>query len=104
MTRFYGLLRAAAVFVLLGVATGCGGTVLEAEGVEIEVGDYLRKSLHENVESVECPAGEPVEAGRVVECDVTLKSGQRKVVSIEIVNEDADIRVAHYGGSGGSNE
>jgi hypothetical protein len=88
------------VTALLGlVAAGCGGTALDSGSLEVEVTEYARKSLHERVESVDCPSGEPVEKGRVVKCVVTLKGGGSKVAAIEITDEKADLRVKHYGGA-----
>jgi len=81
------------------ILAGCGGTALDSESLEAEVSEYLHKSLHEDVKSIDCPSEEPVDPGRIVDCTVTLKGGQKKVIGIEIVNKDADIRVAHYRGA-----
>jgi len=96
MRSLPALLGATALLGLL--AAGCGGKTLDSSGLETEVAEYARKSLHERVESVDCPSGEPVEKGRVIRCVVTLKGGGSKVAAIEITDEKADVRVKHYGG------
>lgn len=93
--------------VLLGVlaavsavfAVGCGGTVIDATGMEETVQEYLEKSLHEDVKSVDCPSDQPPDPGLVISCDVTLEGGKAKVATVEVTNKDADFRIKQYGGS-----
>jgi hypothetical protein len=88
-----------AVGAVVMLVAGCGGTTVDSQSLEETISAYLQKSLHENVKSVSCPSDQPVDPGLIVKCDVTLKDGTEKVAAIEITNKDADIRVAHYGGS-----
>jgi hypothetical protein len=90
-----GLLAAVSmVFV-----AGCGGTVIDSTGMEETVQEYLEKSLHEDVKSVECPSDQPPDPGLVIDCHVTLKGGEAKVATVEVTNKDADFRIKRYGGS-----
>jgi hypothetical protein len=97
MRSLPALIGATALLGLL--VAGCGGTSLDSSGLETEVAEYARKSLHERVESVDCPSGEPVEKGRVLKCVVRLKGGGSKVAAMEIIDKKADVRVKHYGGA-----
>jgi hypothetical protein len=98
MRSLSALLGATALLAAL-VFAGCGGTALDAVSLEEEVTEYVEKSLHEDVKSVDCPSGEPVDPGRVVKCEVVLKGGAKKVAEIEITDKKADLRVKHYGGT-----
>jgi hypothetical protein len=90
-----GLLAAAS----MAFAAGCGGTVIDSTGIEETVQEYLEKSLHEDVKSVDCPSGQSPDPGLVIKCDVVLKGGETKVASVEVTNKDADFRIKQYGGS-----
>jgi hypothetical protein len=98
MRSFPALLAAAVVSAALAFA-GCGGTVIDATSMEETVAAYLRNSLQEDVKSVDCPSGEPVDPGLVIDCEVTLKGGEKKVAAIEVTNKQADFRVKRYGGT-----
>jgi hypothetical protein len=90
-----GLLAAASmVFVV-----GCGGTVIDSTGMEETIQEYIEKSLHEDVNSVDCPSDQPPDPGLVIKCDVSLEGGKTKVAAVEVTNKDADFRIKQYGGS-----
>ena len=96
--------RSGVLLGLLAVASmafvvGCGGTVIDSTGMEETVQEYLEKSLHEDVKSVDCPSDQPPDPGLVIDCDVTLKDGKAKVAAVEVTNKEADFRIKQYGGS-----
>jgi hypothetical protein len=99
MRRFYGFFGALALIALLAMAIGCGGTVVDATAMNEDLTAYLEKSLQEDVKSVDCPSDQPVDPGLLIECDVTLKGGAHKVLTVEITTKEADYRVKHYGGA-----
>ena len=92
--RSVAVLLAAALFV-----AGCGGTVVDATAMDEDLTAYLEKSLHEDVKSVDCPSDQSVDPGRIIKCDVTLRGGAHKVLTVEITTKEADYRVKRYGGA-----
>jgi hypothetical protein len=94
-----GVLLGLLVAVAAVFAGGCGGTVIDSTGMEETVSEYLEKSLHEDVKSVDCPSDQPPDPGLIIKCDVALKGGTKKVASVEVTNKDADFRIKQYGGS-----
>ena len=89
--------RAAALLVLLVLTVavaGCGETVIDDAKNEAMLEEYVEDSLGKKVSTVECPSGVEVEKGATFECTVTLAGGERETATIEVLNEDADIRVA----------
>jgi len=73
------------------LATGCGGTVLD----DVKTEDTLEQSLRRTgvkVTAVDCPSGVEVEKGNTFECTLTLAGGKEQTTTLEIVNDDADVR------------
>lgn len=81
--------------VLVALATvfaaGCGGTVLD----DVKTEETLEQSLRRTglkVTAVDCPSGVEVEKGNTFECTLSLAGGEEQTTTLEIVNEDADVR------------
>lgn len=70
--------------------TGCGGTVVDSAGAETLIENNLRRN-GEKVSSVDCPSGVAVDPGTTFECTVHLAGGERKVATVKIRDEKADI-------------
>lgn len=88
--------RCAAALALLAcaaAAAGCGGTVVDRAKLEAATQQSLEGSLREKIRSVECPSDQPVDPGSTFTCDVRFPDGQRKAVTLEIRNKDADISI-----------
>jgi archaellum component FlaG (FlaF/FlaG flagellin family) len=91
--------RAALVLAIVAVATaalvaaGCGETVIDSAKTEAALEQNLRKSLHEQVSSVECPSDVKVEAGATFECTVKQAGGKEETATLKIVNKEADVEV-----------
>jgi hypothetical protein len=91
MRGFYGVLGAVAFLALLGVATGCGGTVIDSAKTEEALEANFAKSLETKVTSVDCPSDQKVEAGATFTCTVNLAGGKTGTATLKIRNGDADI-------------
>jgi len=104
MKRFYGLLGAVALLALVGVASGCGETVLDTSKTEEQLQASLSESLETKVKSVDCPSDVEVKAGKTFSCTVELQGGETQTATLKIRNSDADVSVIDLTGSGGSNE
>ena len=81
-------LALAAVFV-----AACGETVIDAAKTEDALEQDLQKSTGQKISSAECPSGVEVEADATFECEVTLAGGSRQIVTLKILNDDADVAV-----------
>jgi len=92
MIRHSVVALGAAAFVL----TGCGGTVIDDVKAADTIQSYLEKSLDEDVRSVDCPSDQPVDPKSTFDCEVTLAGGERKIATVEILNENADFGVVDY--------
>jgi len=84
------------VFVLLALVFGvvalygCG-TVVDPVKLEDTIQADLEDSLHEKIESVECPSDQAVDPGATFTCDVIFSDDRREVATLKIRNEEADI-------------
>jgi hypothetical protein len=86
--------RLAALILALAAAallSACGETVIDPAKAEDAIQADLEKSLHENIQSVECPADEKVESGRTFTCTVNYADGEQAIATLKIRNEDADV-------------
>jgi hypothetical protein len=70
---------------------GCGDTVIDDAKAEDAVQASLEGSLHEKIVDVDCPSGQPVEAGQTFTCTVRLSSDKQAIATLEIRNKDADV-------------
>jgi hypothetical protein len=73
------------------VATGCGETVIDRVKAEETVQASLEKSLHEKIDSVQCPSDVKVEAGVSFACTVGFSDGSQDIAKLKIRNKDADV-------------
>jgi len=101
MRRFYGVFGALLAIALVGVAVGCGETVIDATKTEEQLQASLSKSLETKVKSVDCPSDVEVKGGTTFSCSVDLQGGETQTVTLKIRNSDADVSVI---GITGSNE
>jgi hypothetical protein len=91
--------RCFAVVSLLAVAlvsAGCGGTTIDDAKMEDTIQHYLEKDLHEDVKSIDCPSGEPVEANNRFDCAVVLDDGKKMIVTVKIRDTDANFDIVDY--------
>ena len=95
MIRFYGLLGAVALAVLLASFAGCGDTIIDTAKTEEALQASLSKSLEEKVSSVDCPSEQKVEKGATFTCSVKLSDGEERTATLKIRNEQADVNVIH---------
>jgi Domain of unknown function (DUF4333) len=72
---------------------GCGETVIDAAKTEDAIEQDLQRSTGQKISSADCPSDVEVETGATFECDVTLAGGRQEIVSLKILNEDADVAV-----------
>jgi NAD(P)H-hydrate repair Nnr-like enzyme with NAD(P)H-hydrate epimerase domain len=84
-------LAALALVVLL--AAGCGGTVIDDVKTEGAIKQNLESELNKKVSAVDCPSGIDVKTGASFECTVTLAGGKEEKASLKILNEDADFEL-----------
>ena len=92
-------MRCFAVVALLAVAlvsTGCGDTQIDDVKMEDTIQQYLVKDLNEDVKSIDCPSGEPVEASNRFDCAVVLDGGKKMTVTVKIRDNDANFSIVDY--------
>ena len=85
--------------VVAAGASGCGSVVSESgaeDGIEAE----LESSLNIEIQSVDCPPDEPVEAGSRFRCDVKTADGKTVVATVETLNGQADLEIKAVAGPG----
>ena len=83
---------AVAVLAAAGlVAVGCGETVIDDDKAEGAIQSSLEKSLHEKIQSVDCPSDQEVEKGKTFTCQVNFSQGKQATATLKILNEDADV-------------
>jgi hypothetical protein len=87
--------RSALAVALLGVlllaVSGCGDTVIDDVKTEEVIKDDLEKSLHEKIQSVDCPSDVKVEVGKSFTCTVDLPKGEQATATLKIRTDDADV-------------
>jgi hypothetical protein len=84
---------AVAVAVLALALAACGETVIDATKTEDSIKAELERSAGLDVTSVDCPSDVEVKAGATFECTLTGKGGDEQPVKLEIVNDDADLKL-----------
>ena len=90
--------RFGVIAVLLGatlLAAGCGEAVIDDAKTEAAIEENLRKSVGQQVSSVECPSGVEVKAGKTFDCTVSLAGGKEETATLRIINSDADVEVTN---------
>jgi hypothetical protein len=77
-----------------GVLVGCGaGDVVDDQKTEIALQFDIPEATGTEVKSVNCPSDVPVNVGTRFTCRVVAESGDEAVAELEIVNDDADLKV-----------
>lgn len=89
LTRAFAAL--AVLALALGVA-GCGDIVIDDEKAEDTLRASLEESFEREVAAVDCPSGQKVEPEAIFKCSIRFSDGQRATATLEIRNEDADVR------------
>ena len=95
----FGASVALALVVLLAV--GCGGTVIDSAKTEGAIEENLEKSLGQKVSSVDCPSDVEVKADKTFECTISLAGGKQETATLKIINSDADVEVTNLKPAGG---
>jgi len=86
----------AAAVGAVGIAAmlaGCAADVVDPAKTEIALRFDVAEATDTKIESVECPSDVEVVPGARFTCTVTARSGVEALAEIEILNEDADLRV-----------
>lgn len=92
--RLPGLTVAFAVLVLSGAAlAGCAADVVDPAKTEIAVRFDVQEKTGAKITKVECPSDVEVIPGARFTCTVTARSGVEALAEIEILNEQADLKV-----------
>jgi hypothetical protein len=74
-------------------ALGCGDTIIDSGKAEDTIKASLEKSRHEEIDAVDCPSHQKVEAGAIFTCLVQFSDGQQETATLKIRNSDADLDV-----------
>lgn len=90
----------AALSLAVFLAAGCGETVIDDAKQEATLEENLQKSVGQKVSSVDCPSGVEVKAGETFECTVGLDGGGQEMVTLKILNSDADTEITDIKSSG----
>jgi hypothetical protein len=69
---------------------GCG-TVVDHEKLQDTIQASLENSVHEKINSVDCPSDVSVDPGATFTCDVIFSDNRREIATLKIRNQDADI-------------
>ena len=72
---------------------GSAADVVDPAKTEIALRFDVAEATDTKIESVECPSDVEVVPGARFTCTVTARSGVEALAEIEILNEDADLRV-----------
>jgi hypothetical protein len=104
--------RSILVLALLGAVllavSGCGDTVIDATKTEEEAKASLERSLHEKIQTVDCPSDVKVEVGKTFTCTVDLPKGKEATATLKIRTDDADLDLlnlkANQANAGKANE
>lgn len=91
--------RCFAVGLLLALAlvlAGCGGTAIDDVKMEGTIQHYLETELHEDVKSIDCPSGEPIEPNHRFDCAVVLDGGKKMTVTVKIRDKEANFDIVDY--------
>ena len=69
---------------------GCG-TVVDRAKLQDTIQQSLESSVHEKIQSVDCPSDVSVDPGATFDCIVIFSDDRREVATLRIRNKDADI-------------
>jgi Domain of unknown function (DUF4333) len=96
LSVFTRCFAAALLLAFALVAAGCGETQIDDVKMEDTIQQYLEEDLKEDVKSIDCPSGEPVEANNRFDCAVVLDGGEKMIVTVKIRDEDANFGIVDY--------
>jgi hypothetical protein len=82
--------------IAASLLAGCGGTVIDKEKLDDTTHASLERSLHEKIESVDCPSDQSVDPGATFECEVVFPDGKRASAILRIRNKDADVSIVGF--------
>jgi predicted amino acid-binding ACT domain protein len=97
--RISGRLGATAAVALFAMAlvAGCGDTVVDSAKLEDTLAAELQQG-GEKISSVDCPSDVEVEKGEKFNCTVRFAGGEEEELTLEILNEDADVSLIDRSG------
>jgi hypothetical protein len=84
------------IIALLGgviLLPGCGGTEIDAKKAEGAIRFDVQTATDTKIESVDCPSGVEVVPKARFSCQVHAADGSEAVAELEILNDEADVRV-----------
>lgn len=67
--------------------------MIDQEKVQDTTQQSLESSLHEKIQSVDCPSGVSVDPGSTFTCDVIFPDGNQMTATLKIRNKDADVSI-----------
>lgn len=78
---------------LAGLASGCGGTVIDEVKLQDTTQASLEGSLHEKIKNVDCPSGLSIDPGSTFTCDVIFSNGNQMTATLRIRDKEADVSI-----------
>jgi hypothetical protein len=84
---------AVAVAILALALVACGETVIDATKTEDSIKAELERSAGVEVASLDCPSDVEVKPGETFECTLTEKGGEELPVKLEVVDDDANLKL-----------
>ncbi|MGK2954181.1 MAG: DUF4333 domain-containing protein [Solirubrobacterales bacterium] len=73
--------------------SGCAGTEIDALKAEGAIRFDVQRATDTKIKSVDCPSGVEVEPGTRFTCQVLAVDGSEAVAELEILNDEADVRM-----------
>lgn len=84
-----------AILSMLGLAllfAGCAGTEVDEKRAREAILYDVEQKTGTAIERVSCPSGVKVVPGVTFECRIEARDGREAIATMEILNEDADVR------------
>jgi hypothetical protein len=85
----------AVLALVVFLAVGCGGTVIETSNIEDQIEADVERSQQTKVSSVDCPSDVKVDPGARFSCVVRLSDGGTETATLLIRDEDANVSLLH---------
>lgn len=76
-----------------GVLAGCAANQVDPAKTEIAVRFDVAEKTRTPIKSVSCPSGVEVIVGARFTCTVTARDGTEALAEIEILSDDADLKI-----------
>lgn len=70
--------------------------MIDSTKAEDTIQANMEKSLHEKVNSVECPADQKVEVGAEFTCTIEFSNGMHATSTWKIRNQEADVSIVGF--------